>query len=197
MDSGEIRKEFEMTYDELVDHLLGKYGKAEHDDFCNEKCRSKNRKASRSSEGLYCHHIDEDKAIDLGDREHALDYPYEYQKADRLVYCNVLEHLMLHIKIAEAPRQPETAEYELPGIGGACNFMCPKLNDYYNGYEYKKQWEATAFSLIEDNFEDYIAILSHLLLLVESHPAYSELFNKEKLSSGFGGSLIDKIYQRL
>ena len=42
MDNSEIKKELGMSYDELVEHLLSKYGPAKYDYFCNESCRSKN-----------------------------------------------------------------------------------------------------------------------------------------------------------
>ena len=65
MESTEIKNQLKMTYDELVDYLLKKYGPAQYDYFCNESCKSKNSKVSRTNEGLYCHHIDENKAISL------------------------------------------------------------------------------------------------------------------------------------
>ena len=98
MESTEIKNQLKMTYDELVDYLLKKYGPAQYDYFCNESCKSKNSKVSRTNEGLYCHHIDENKAILLSNDKFAVNNPFEYQKANRLVYCNVLEHLILHIK---------------------------------------------------------------------------------------------------
>ena len=82
-----------MTYGELVDYLLKKYGPVECDYFRTEACKSKNPKVSRTNEGLYCHHIDEDKAIMLCNDKFAVNNPFEYQKAERLVYCNALEHL--------------------------------------------------------------------------------------------------------
>lgn len=90
MESTEIKNQLKMTYDELVDYLLKKYGPAQYDYFCNESCKSKNSKVSRTNEGLYCHHIDENKAILLSNDKFAVNNPFEYQKANRLVYCNVL-----------------------------------------------------------------------------------------------------------
>ena len=113
MKSIEIQKELEMKYSELVEYLLKKYGPAKYDYFCTESCKSKNHKVSRTNEGLYCHHIDEDKAIMLSNDSYAIKNPYEYQKAERLVYCNVLEHLILHIKIVEEPRNKDANELEI------------------------------------------------------------------------------------
>lgn len=43
------------------------------------------------------HHMDENKSVCLT-VGHSL---WEFQKSYRLVYCNLLEHLLLHIKIEE------------------------------------------------------------------------------------------------
>lgn len=68
----------------------------------------------RKSEGLYCRLIDENKANMFTDGKFAATNPFEYQEASRLVYCNLLEHLILHVKIAENPNI-QTNKGELPG----------------------------------------------------------------------------------
>lgn len=95
----DLQKEIEMSYDEYVEYLLKKYGKAEHNYFRTESCKSPNPKAKRTKEGLQCHHIDEDKYDLLCNSKLAPSCPWECQKADRLVYANMVEHLLLHIKI--------------------------------------------------------------------------------------------------
>ena len=197
MKSAEIQNQLKMTYDELVKYLLDKYGPAEYDYFLNENFKSKNKKVSRTDEGLYCHHIDEDKAIMLSNDKYAVNNPFEYQKADRLVYCNALEHLILHIKIVEEPRNKNANKMELQGIGGAINFLCPQINDYYNGYEFKQQYLKNIFGLIENNFDDYIDILRYFLDVVEKNPLYKILISKERLSVGWDGRIIKKVYERL
>ena len=89
---------YDMTYDELCCYLLKKYGKAEYDYFSTPECKSVQKKNSRTKEGLEIHHIDENR-YPLLSAGWAKNMPYECQKADRLVYANVLEHLLLHIKI--------------------------------------------------------------------------------------------------
>ena len=195
MDSSEIQKQLQMSYRELVQYLLQKYGPAKYDYYCSEACKSKNRKISRTSEGLFCHHIDEDKAIMLSHDEFASRNPYEYQKANRLVYCNALEHLILHIKIVEEPRNENANRMELQGIGGAINWLCPQINDYYNGYEFKKQYQKDIYGLIKDNFGDYISILKYLLKVVEKKPLYNLITTKEKLSMSWDGQIVEKIYE--
>ena len=197
MESVEVKKQLNMTYNELVEYLLKKYGPSEYDYFLNESCKSKNKKASRSSEGLYCHHIDEDKAIMLSNDKYAINNPYEYQKADRLVYCNALEHLILHIKIVEEPQNAQANPGEIQGLGGVISFLCPQINDYYNGYEFKQPHLIKIFSLIENNFDDYIDILKYLLNIIESKPIYKLYVNKKSLSVGWDRKIIDKIYNNL
>ena len=51
---------------------IQEYGKAKGDYFLTETCASKNKKITRTSEGLYCHHIDEDKAIMLSTDKFAI-----------------------------------------------------------------------------------------------------------------------------
>lgn len=197
MESTEIKNQLKMTYDELVDYLLKKYGPAQYDYFCNESCKSKNSKISRTNEGLYCHHIDENKAILLSNDKFAVNNPFEYQKANRLVYCNVLEHLILHIKIVEEPKNENANKMEIQGIGGAVCFICPQINDYFNGYEFKQQYLINIFSLIENNFNDYIDILEYFLDVVEKNPIYKLIVTKERLSVGWDQQIVKKVYDQL
>ena len=197
MESKEIEKELGMSYQELVEYLLEKYGTAPCDYFVNESCRTKSKRISRSEEGLECHHIDEDKAIMLSDQRWALKNPFDYQKADRLVYANVLEHLILHMKIVEGPRNIESNALELPGLGGVINFICPQINDYYNGYEYKRPRDIKKFSLIADNFDDYIKVLNYFLKVVKERPGYLAFVTPERLSRGYDGKIVKEIYDKL
>ena len=197
MESTEIKNQLKMTYDELVNYLLKKYGPAQYDYFRNESCKSKNSKVSRTNEGLYCHHIDENKAILLSNDKFAINNPFEYQKANRLVYCNVLEHLILHIKIVEEPKNENANQMEIQGIGGAVCFICPQINDYFNGYEFKQQYLINIFSLIENNFNDYIDILKYFLDVVEKNPIYKLIVTKERLSVGWDQQIVKKVYDQL
>lgn len=186
-----------MSYDELVDYLLKKYGPAKYDYFYNANCKSRNPKVSRTKEGLYCHHIDEDKAIMLSMTDYAILNPFEYQKADRLVYCNILEHLLLHIKIIQEPKHPEANFFERQGAGGIIN-ICHEINTYYSGYEYKQEWTKKMFECMADKFDQYIGILIYLKLLVKEYlPAYSDLINVDNLSQDFNGNRVDRIYNKI
>lgn len=64
------------SYEDVVEFFLQKYGLAQ-DDYFREKSYKKfmnneiksitKGKISRTSEGLYCHHIDEDKMLKISD----------------------------------------------------------------------------------------------------------------------------------
>ena len=141
MDRTEIYKELQMTYDELQQYLIEKYGGAVCAYFATPECKSKSKKISRTGEGLYCHHMDEDKGGNLSDPVGAINQPFEWQKKERLVYCNVLEHLILHIKIAVL-RQKDVLEnlvndivnkdYHFDTGCTGVKFVLPVLYD--NGY---------------------------------------------------------------
>ncbi len=195
--SDEYAAELSMSYDQLVQHLLKKYGKAKGDYFLTETCASKNKKITRTSEGLYCHHIDEDKAIMLSNDSFAAKNPFEYQKAERLVYCNILEHLILHIKIVEEPRNQHANSGEIQGIGGALNFITKQLNDYYNGYDFKQQYMVVIMSFVQDNFDDYIKILQHLWKVIKNDKLLSVVIRKEQLAVGWDGSIVHRVYNLL
>lgn len=195
--SAEYADELSMDYDHLVDHLLQKYGKAKGDYFLTETCASKNKKIVRTNEGLYCHHIDEDKAIMLSNDKYAIQNPFEYQKADRLVYCNILEHLILHIKIVEKPKSKSANTGEIQGIGGAVNYLTKQINDYYNGYEFKQQYMITIMSFIKDNFDDYIKVLKYLWSVIQKDKLLSGMIRKEQLAVGWENIIVYKVYSRI
>ena len=186
-----------MSYDDIVKLLLKKYGAAKHDYFTDRECTIKNKLVSRTAEGLFCHHIDEDKAIMLSHDEYAARNPFEYQKKNRLVYCNLLEHLLLHVKIAEEPRNPDANENELPGIGGAINYLCKQLNDIYAGKEPAEEWRKTVASKVQDHFDDYIRILRHLRSVIEQNPLYKTIITKQMLCTGWDGKTVDRVLEAM
>jgi len=123
------------TYDEAVAFLLHKYGPAK-DDYYREKSyyrfmngEIKNitkGKYSRTSEGLYCHHIDEIKELKISDQLFIKrkNIPFEYQKKDRLVYCDLIEHTILHVLITK-----ETS-HEFGYLGYEA-FLKPIIEEWY------------------------------------------------------------------
>lgn len=185
-----------MSYQDIVSALLKKYGSAKHNYFKDTACKAKNPLVTRTNEGLFCHHIDEDKAIMLCNDKFAANNPFEYQKADRLVYCNLLEHLLLHVKIAENP-SPDANENELPGIGGAINFICKDLNDIYSGKEFADEWRKNVADKVKDNFDDYIIILRYLWNIVKKNPVYKAIITKEMLCVGWDGKVVKEVMNAL
>lgn len=99
MRSKELKQEEGMSYAEQTAYLLKKYGKARYDYFLDDVSWIRSQSVSRTKEGLFCHHIDEYDIPTLSDRDTAMSHGFAHQKADRLVYCNYLEHLLLHMKI--------------------------------------------------------------------------------------------------
>lgn len=185
-----------MSYQDIVSALLKKYGSAKHNYFKDTACKTKNPLVTRTNEGLFCHHIDEDKAIVLCNDKFAVNNPFKYQKAGRLVYCNLLEHLLLHVKIAENPN-PGANENELPGIGGAINFICKDLNDIYSGKEFADEWRKNVANKVKDNFDDYIIILRYLWNVVEKNPVYKAIITKEMLCIGWDGKVVKEVMKAL
>ena len=184
------------NYQDIVSALLKKYGSAKHNYFKDTACKIKNPLVTRTNEGLFCHHIDEDKAIMLCNDKFAVNNPFEYQKADRLVYCNLLEHLLLHVKIAENP-SPDANENELPGLGGAINFICKDLNDIYSGKKFSDEWRKNVADKVKDNFDDYIIILRYLWNIVEKNPVYKAIITKEMLCVGWDGKVVKEVMNAL
>ena len=193
MDTGEIKAELLMSYSEQVDYLLKKYGSAKYDYFYNESCKSRDSKVSRTKEGLVCHHIDEDKAIMLSSPSYAAKNKFDYQKADRLVYCNLLEHLLLHIKIIIEPRHPEANLFERPGVGGIVN-ICRTINDYYGGRECKREYQKKLYESISNNMKDDIAILIYLTVFVKTNrPDCLSVLNEKNLTTDSYGEVVEEL----
>ena len=158
-----FEQEMEMNYDEFVSYLLKKYGPAKYDYFTNATCKTKSKRISRTKEGLFCHHIDEDKGYMLSHTGCALEQPFEYQKAERLVYCNYIEHLLLHILIGKnafwskhqkliVPKQ--FSYFIVPGV----SYICSEINLLYDQNGSSVEWRNRCFKEIENNFESSVYI---------------------------------------
>lgn len=193
MESQEIRKEMNMNYGELVQYLLKKYGGATCDYFTDETCRIKSRRISRTEEGLFCHHIDEDKGINLSDPEYAIEQPFEYQKSDRLVYCNYIEHLLLHMIIgaikfwdnhSELTKPNQFSYFIVPGI----SYICSEINKMYDNMGTPWKWQKQCFREIENNFADYICVLnSFIQYILENYTG-----NREQKEIAVGQHVVHK-----
>ena len=119
---------------------------------------TKNTKVARTKDGLYVHHKYEDHAIMLGNPEFAKNNPYEWQKKENLIYCNLLEHLLLHQLICEYPSKNKN-DMEKVGLGGIVNFIVPELNDVYSGWVSKQIWQQNCHRAIINNKDVYLLII--------------------------------------
>lgn len=172
MNRKEIYEELKMPYDELQAYLIQKYGGAVCDYFATPECKSKSKKISRTGEGLYCHHMDEDKGGNLGNPPQAKMQPFEWQKKERLVYCNILEHLILHIKIAvirqkELLKNPNDVEAFF--TTGGIFMICADINDMFINDGTSVAWKRRCFEEIKENYEDYIVLVRALLAYIDDN----------------------------
>lgn len=144
------------TYVQYCDFLQKKYGIGRSDYMT--KSWNKNAKCTRTKEGLICHHKYEDRAIQLSSQECAKRNPFEWQKAENIVYCDYLEHLLLHILICEAPAEA-CNPCEMVGVGGIINFIVPEMNDFYSGWETRQNWRANCHGRVRDDKNVYLTLL--------------------------------------
>ena len=91
-------------------------------------------------------------------------FAYEYQKAERLVYCNYLEHLLLHIRIGKDKYWKEHESFTFPKefdyfIVPGITYICSEINDLFEKNGSAVEWRNRCFKEIEGNFDDYIYIL--------------------------------------
>ena len=159
-----LKEELKLNYLELCKHLQDKYGVPSGNYFLTKSCKSKNNKITRGNDGLFLHHIKENEEIDLSKTDRATACPFEYQESKNLCYCNYLEHLILHMKIVEEYLDVELNKLaesskdnpiKYLGVGGLNNHIIPEINDFYNGYEYSRDWQIKAFNLVDfDSFEE-------------------------------------------
>ena len=111
----------DFKYEQYVEYLINKYGEVPGD-YCSAGFSPNENIKRKQSDNLYIHHIREDKVAGLSDMKVAATAPFEYQQAKNLVYCNLLEHILLHIMIGE--------QNQGLGFGGA-QIMIMQANDIY------------------------------------------------------------------
>lgn len=169
MNLNEYEKVKDFTYLEYCDFLQSKYGIG----LCDYMTKSFNRnsKVSRTKEGLVAHHKFEDHAIMLSTPEYAKNNPFEWQSAKNIVYCDYLEHMLLHILICEHPATDKN-ENEMVGVGGIVNHIVPELNDFYSGFKPKKEWIIKCYSKVEDDYNVYLALLERYVKWARNDPNF-------------------------
>lgn len=174
------------TYEEAVEFLLQKYGFAQ-DDYYREKSYHRfmngeiknitKGKYTRTSEGLYCHHIDEIRELKISDQFFVKrnKIPFEYQKKDRLVYCDLIEHAILHVLITK-----ETShEFGLPGYD---LYLKPIIEEWYVEEEIPSpKWMRNCYNKSFLKPEEAVNILKEMqTILGISYFSTPYEFHKEK-----------------
>ena len=172
MDSKELKKEICMPYIELCKYLQEKYGLPNGSYYCTESCKSKNRKISRTSEGLFCHHLYEHVYGSLNDPHIAKQCPYEYQKKENLVYCNFLEHWILHLKINIFHTNPTfNKALDVRNFFNSMGFFWigNAINDIYKNSGSTLNWVNNGYLAIRDNYADYISLIRGMFCWLEQN----------------------------
>ena len=167
MNMEEYLKVKDFTYLEYCDYLQQKYGIG----LCNymsENYRIQS-KCKRTKDGLIAHHKMEDRAIMLSNVEFAKANPYEYQLKENIVYCDYLEHLLLHILICKYPAEDKNPD-EIVGFGGAYEFLIPELNDVYSGWVTKQAWRKICYDKIINNKDVYLELLKLFVQIEHINP---------------------------
>ena len=152
MNYQEFQKIKTYKYEDYVKYLKEKYGIVP-EDYCSKSFTPNMNIKRKQSDNLYIHHIREDKVANLSDMSIAATAPFEYQQAHNLVYCNLLEHILLHIMIGE--------QNQGLGFGGA-QLMIMQANDCYpNGNEVLEELKTRC----ENSLAAYEILLEHNMTL--------------------------------
>lgn len=167
MNMNEYQKVKNYNYSEYCDYLQEKYGIG----LCDYMRPSwtKNTKVTRTKEGLYAHHKYEDHTIMLSHPEYAKNNPYEWQLKENIVYCDLLEHLFLHILICENPSVNKN-ENEAVGVGGVVNHIVPELNDVYSGFVAKQAWQLNCHTAVINDKDVYLELIMRFKYSNENDP---------------------------
>lgn len=155
MDTQELALERRMSYYELCNYLKDKYGCVNEDYFLDSKCTRVNLPIKRAKEGLEIHHIAEAEpnVYDLSTPAHAKKYPFEYQSKDNLCYCNLLEHLLLHILI-NVERSSTVCRLVLDGT----LIIRKRLDELYEVTKDLSEHQLNMLRPIMNNYSDYIEL---------------------------------------
>lgn len=156
------------NYDEYCDYLVQKYGAATEpyftDTYWTKKNKPKqpvaNKKATRTKEGLFMHHKQENHVASLSSPVVAAAHDYELQSAENLVPCDYLEHLLLHILICE---DPQPFEGEHVGANGTLTWILPALVSFFEKKHIPQEWQVPAFDRIAEHRDSYDALIDRFI----------------------------------
>lgn len=170
MDILEYEEVKNFNYEEYCEYLQIVYGEPPKPYFCTPECNSTNNKAnSRTSEGLMIHHIKENTYPRLSDQRAAKLFSFDCQMPKNLIYCDYLEHMLLHILICEEKSKLKINDKEVMQLGyhGLIQYIIPEINEIYSRYfdnidfqqEYRKAWA----SKIAKDIDVYKSLLKRCL----------------------------------
>lgn len=178
-----------LSYSDMVQHLIEKHGEVvdnyykekSYNKFLNEEIKSiASGNYTKTKEGLYCHHIMENEYENISNKKFIAHYkyPYEYHHKENLVYCDLIEHLILHALITK-----ETNGYR--GFKGLVEFLIPTAEEWYiDGYEPRVLWmqlcRERAF-LSEEYTEKLLSDVDELLKDVEVYQELLEEIREEEI----------------
>lgn len=164
-----------LSYNEAIRFLLNKYGPGK-DDYFKEKSYDRFLRKeiksigignySRTSEGLYCHHVAENQFANLSQNSWILRYRYsfELQKKEQLVYCDLFEHLILHALIAKETN----GNY---GIAGYDAYLYPMVVEWYIGRvkPQKEEWMLNCYERAFLDSDETKKLLSMINLILPKY----------------------------
>lgn len=168
----ELFKEMAMSYEGLVNYLIEKYGAAEYDYFCNDSCKTVDKRAKRTAEGLICHHVREDVGVNLNSSYQGGLQPWDWQKKENLVYCNWIEHLILHIKIAvfrQRSKLKKLSDIRSFFTSGGIFMICSDINDVFMLNGTTIAWRKRCYQEICDNYQEYILLLKAVIRYIDEN----------------------------
>lgn len=132
--------------------LIKNYSYKDYCDYLNNKYDNYNK------EGLFKHHFYENEKANLSNPEIAKYATIE--EKETVVYCNYLEHLLLHIMIGE-----QTDPRKRLGLGGAINYIIPDIENYYNSNI--KKYNDSYYNCLIDNRELFDILVARCNQAVE------------------------------
>ncbi|TPR41954.1 hypothetical protein DY124_07860 [Apilactobacillus micheneri] len=183
----DIYKHSNLKYLDYVKYLKNKYGKV-NDDYYKEKSYLKFKngeiknptkgKASKTSEGLFIHHIYEIKYENISNPAFikTYKYPFKVQKSENLVYCSLLEHSWLHVLIYKETKGQL-------GYKGLELFLMTMISDWYieKIIPTKKQWQKNVY---KKSFINPKQAKEFLKFINDNMPSYTKeeqkIFNFQK-----------------
>lgn len=160
-----------LPYKDAVAHLLVKYGSSKNNYFKEasynrflkgETSRIEKEYTSRTKDGLYCHHINENKYLNLAQLDYIKDQqpPFEVQRKENLVYCDLAEHVVLHTLISKETNK----KFGYPGLSF---FLIPQLGDWYiNELVPDMNWEKNCYNKAFLTSEDAEKLLLEINLFL-------------------------------